>query len=71
MKKIAFFVSILLLLLALGACTLPMPTGEAPTAAVTEVPTFVAEAPTNTVAPTQPPPPTESSRRPLRKCRQW
>ena len=58
MKHIAFFLSILLLLV-LGACTLPIPTQEAPTVPLTEMPTFVAEAPTNTVAPTQPPPPTE------------
>ena len=55
MKHIALFLSILVLLV-LGACTLPMPTGEAPTAAVTEVPTFVAEAPTETLVPTSVPP---------------
>ena len=51
MKKIAFFLSILALL-ALAACTLPVPTGEAPTAIIPATDT-AGEVPTSQVIPTQ------------------
>jgi hypothetical protein len=62
MKKIAFFVAIILLLV-LGACTLPIPTGEAPTAELpaTETTEEAFKAPTNTPVPTQAPAFTETS----------
>jgi len=60
MKRISPFLSILMLL-ALGACTLPVPGGQSPTAtiSVTEAISAALTAPTETLAPTQPPAATE------------